>query len=64
MSSAAIVAAALLSTLSVARAATVPIEPLAGTADLGVQWVQLQLRTSAPFRLPSRDRRGKVLFPP
>jgi dienelactone hydrolase len=63
MSSAAIVAAALLSTLSIARAATVPIEPLAGTADLSVQWVQLQTADIGPIPIAIARPTGKGPFP-
>lgn len=54
---------ALLATISIASAETVPMEPPAGTADLGVRWMQVKVADLGVIPLAIAHPAGKGPFP-
>ena len=60
---AAILTVALLATISIASAQTVPIEPPAGAADLGVQWLQVKVADLGVMPIAIARPTGKGPFP-
>ncbi|HKS56316.1 MAG TPA: dienelactone hydrolase family protein [Steroidobacteraceae bacterium] len=60
---AAIFSVAVLTTISTARAEMVPIEPPAGTADLGVRWMQVKVADLGVMPIAIAQPLGKGPFP-